>query len=321
MRRSSAAIDDEAARWAARLDRAPLDAAEEARLSAWLAADARHLGAFARAQAVMSSSDRARALGPGLASRAESAPAIPRRRLFGWAAAAAAAAIAAVPGWRAAEALFGGRRLETGLGEVQLVALEDGSRITLDTASEVVTRFDDAARRVRLVSGAALFDVAHDRTRPFIVQAADTEVRAIGTSFSVAVADDGGVKVLVREGLVSVRKTAVPAVATPVAANRATTVPAAAPVPPPVSLPPDEVNRQLAWREGMLAFENERLDAAAAQFARYSELPIRIADPALASRRISGWFSASDPRGFARAAALSLDATFEEDVDGVTLRG
>jgi transmembrane sensor len=71
----------------------------------------------------------------------------------------------------------------------------------------------------------------------------------------------------------------------------------------------------------MLAFENERLDAAAAQFARYSDVPIRISDEALAGRRISGWFSASDPRGFARAAALSLDASLKETPDALVLSG
>jgi transmembrane sensor len=318
-RRTSAAIDEEAARWAARIDRAPLADADAAALAYWLAADTRHLGAFARAQAVLASADRARALGPGLAAPAP-AMALSRRRMFGLAVAAAGVAAAAVPALRLAGTIFGGRRLETRRGEVQLVSLEDGSRITLDTDSRVVTRFDVDARRVELIAGEALFDVARDRSRPFIVRAGDTEVRAIGTSFSVGVRPDGAVKVLVREGLVDVRKVRA-AAGVSVPANRLALVPAQAPVPAPVVLPPDEVSRQLAWREGMLAFENERLDAAAAQFARYSDVPIRISDEALAGRRISGWFSASDPRGFARAAALSLDASLKETPDALVLSG
>jgi transmembrane sensor len=319
VRRISAAIDEEAARWAARLDRGPLEPAEETRLSAWLARDARHLGAYARAQAVLASADRARALGAGLVVPPE-ARAVSRRRLFGWAAAAAAATVAAVPALRFAGQAFGGRRLETRRGEVQLVSLEDGSRITLDTASRVVTRFDADVRRVELVAGEALFDVARDKARPFIVRAADTEVRAIGTSFSVAVRADGAVRVLVREGLVDVRRLRSAAVV-PVGANHVALVSDAAEVPAPTVLPPDEVDRQLAWREGMIAFENERLDVAIAQFARYSDTPIRITDPELAERRISGWFSSSDPRGFARAAALSLDARLRETPEGMMLGG
>ncbi len=69
---------------------------------------------------------------------------------------------------------------------------------------------------------------------------------------------------------------------------------------------------QLAWREGKIAFHGERLDEAAASFARYSELRIVIDDPALARQPVTGLFAANNPAGFARAVATVFDARMRE---------
>ncbi|MGE5502342.1 MAG: DUF4880 domain-containing protein, partial [Ignavibacteriales bacterium] len=53
MGRSSAEIDDAAAEWAARADVGALDPHDAEALNAWLAEDPRHLGAYARAGAVL----------------------------------------------------------------------------------------------------------------------------------------------------------------------------------------------------------------------------------------------------------------------------
>ena len=81
------------------------------------------------------------------------------------------------------------------------------------------------------------------------------------------------------------------------------------------AISPDIVSRELAWREGKIAFEGERLEQAAAEFARYSKTHIEIRDPALAREPVTGLFSASDPLGSAAPSRkysvprLSNDAT------------
>ena len=80
--RPANAIDEQAAAWVAREDRGPLDAGEAAALDAWLQADGRHLGAYARARAVFVRLERSQALGPGFAPlRDAAAPRRSRRRL------------------------------------------------------------------------------------------------------------------------------------------------------------------------------------------------------------------------------------------------
>ena len=81
----------------------------------------------------------------------------------------------------------------------------------------------------------------------------------------------------------------------------------------------DALARTLAWRDGQLAFEGESLAQAAAEFARYTPRHLVVADPALAGRHISGLFAATDPEGFARAAALSFDAQVKIKDDRIVL--
>ena len=78
----SARIDDAAAEWAARADRGVLDPDEARALEEWLAADPRHLGAYARASAVLSHFDKARALGPDFAAEPVERRAPSRRQAF-----------------------------------------------------------------------------------------------------------------------------------------------------------------------------------------------------------------------------------------------
>jgi transmembrane sensor len=65
----------------------------------------------------------------------------------------------------------------------------------------------------------------------------------------------------------------------------------------------DQMHRELAWREGKLAFYGETLEYAAAEFARYSDTRIVFADTRLANAPITGLFAANNPAGFSRAVA------------------
>lgn len=302
-------IDVEAAGWAARIDRGPLEPAQERQFHLWLHEDVRCAGAYARMRALALTSERARALGPDFDPAAFQAPApfMARRTVLQLGGALAASALIAVTGTWAVLRHRG--RFSTGKGETKVVALKDGSVVTLNTASEIQVNYSDAIRAVELIRGEALFDVAKNKARPFVVAAGDTNVRVVGTSFTVRHLDAAPVQVLVREGIVEVFKPAADTVPVRVTANNmAVAAPDGGSSISAMAVPVAQVHRQLAWQNGQLAFEGETLAQAVQEFSRYSDTRIVIDDPALAKEEIAGLFKATDPIGFARTIALSLNA-------------
>ncbi len=294
-------IDIAAAEWVAREDAGPLSPSDAEQLAAWLEADSRHLGAYARMQAIMAKCDR---LGRGnqMPAGIRAPAARSRTRSRGWRMVALAASLAAV-------AVVSMHFIDqergtyaTRIGEISRVALEDGSQVTLNTDSRIRVRFSAGRRDIQLLRGEAMFDVAKDRNRPFTVAAGDTRVVAVGTSFSVRRAPSS-VDVLVREGIVKVQEER--QAFRLVAGNKAL-LPEHRPA---VLAKVDEVevHRELAWRDGMIAFSGETLQQVAQEFARYNTMRIRIADPDIAGLEVVGLFSATDPIGFSRAAAQSMN--------------
>jgi transmembrane sensor len=75
--------------------------------------------------------------------------------------------------------------IATETGEQRFVKLVDGSTLELNSRSRVRIRFSDSERDVDLIEGQALFHVAKDSARPFIVHSGSTSVRAVGTQFDV----------------------------------------------------------------------------------------------------------------------------------------
>ena len=308
---NSRKIDEDAALWVARIDRAPLSPQEQRELGAWLDGDVRRRGAFAKANAVLVQADRARALGPLPAEAAATGARVSRRGLFLGGGGAIAASLGAVA-WLSKGALVRPLLLRTAKGEIRLLPLSDGSSVTLNTNSVLKVAYSASRRDVALVSGEALFDVAKDRQRPFIVRAGDTRVRAVGTSFSVRLEETGAVRVLVREGVVEVTRDGQPTpvrVSADVLAEAASSAAGAgdAGAVSTRQVGAEAVARGLAWRDGMLSFNGESLAEAAAEFDRYSSVRIVIDDPRLGRETLTGLFSVSDPQGFAKAAASALN--------------
>lgn len=310
-------IDAVAAAWVARRDREPLTGAEQAALDAWLAADRRHAGAWARANVVYAQFDRLHALATdfdGAGVRTTSRTTAPQwsinhnRRRFLWLGGAMAAGLAGLSLWRGPAR----RRFVTQLGEVLRVPLEDGSVVTLNSDSVVAVAYSAARRRVKLLRGEALFDVAKDAARPFVVDALRASVTAVGTSFTVQRTPQQGVEVMVREGAVVFAPLLAGVGARPVrlAADTVATASVADAV-RVRTLDASDVQRRLAWQEGMLSFDGDTLAQAAAEFARYSHTRIVIRDPSVATRRVVGRYSATDPAGFAKAVALGMHLQVE----------
>jgi transmembrane sensor len=326
-RETSRDIDQAASSWAARLDRGPLTPEEEEAFEAWLG-DPRSRGALLRAQALSMWSESAQALGSGFDPAAFEAPersrlaGVSRRRALAWTGGAAAAASLAAVG-------FGmpafGAVISTKRGEIRLAPLEDGSTIHLNTESSVRVRYDQDQRLVTLVRGEAYFSVARDEKRPFIVEVDDCRLRTEQAGFRVRKLDKVPVDVLVNQGEVDVARPNLTASPRSLALNANTRLILSDPTerrlsaeqPQPVV--PEAISRELAWREGKLAFEGESLEQAADTFARYSRTRIHIPDPDLAREPVTGLFAASDPVGFSRAIARVFDARLEQDGDDLVL--
>ncbi len=332
IRPTAESIDDIAADWAARLDARPLSLGEQAELEAWLDGDARCLGAYARARAVM----------VVVAPRRREAAAHPSRRALLWGGGGAiAAGVAGAATVIAHQPQPRRWRLESSLGEIRHIPLEDGSHITLNTDSALTVEFGATRRLVRLLRGEAYFEVAKNPERPFIVMGPFVQVRTVGTAYNVRLNDARTMKVDVASGRVALENPPSPLMQSlqamtggwpaatddlsPIymdAGQRATIRLDAASDKMLISIEAvagETLARALAWRDGQLAFEGESLAEAAAEFARYSPRRLVVADRDLAGRHISGLFAATDPDGFARAAALSLGARCRTENDTIVL--
>ena len=319
MRLSSQEVNRQAAEWALKLDAGPLALTEQSALEHWLDSDVRHPGALGRVIATLARVDRLGAIGTGsLPGLMVEEPSVwTRRRLVigsGAAAGLAAATVAGIVQWhdQAPEEFI------TKIGETCTVNLSDGSTITLNTDTKLTVAFTKEARNIRLVRGEAMFHVAKDKARPFVVAAADTMVRAVGTAVNVRLLPQRPIQILVQEGVVEVTQRNMPertrvraGAGTKASVSEGTAIAARL-------VGATQVARDLAWQHGQLEFNNETLAAAAEEFARYSGTKIAV-DPAVADRTITGSFAAKDPVGFARATAAILELRFRVEENQVRI--
>jgi len=333
-RETSSEIDAAAADWALRMDEAALDGKQQAKFERWLSADVRRVGAYARAQAVLVHVKRAKALGTEFEPSSYNSHPLPRdaaeairperpdrpvltrrRMLIGASAVAASGAIAFfVPSDSAVARVY-----ETGRGETRLIPLEDGTTVTLNTQSRISVSLDRAARLVTLERGEALFKVASNKHIPFLVQAGDMSLRAEKATFSVCQLDERPLEVKVCDGSVEMERSSFATRRTHVlGANVRATLSQNGTI-IQRDVPPEAMERELAWQEGMLSFVDTPLSQAAEEFARYSNRRIRIADVAVGAETVTGRFSATNPEGFARAVALGLNLNVRSTPDGITL--
>lgn len=179
--------------------------------------------------------------------------------------------------------------------------LPDGSIVELKGDARIRVDFSDSVRRVHLVSGEAHFKVEKNPQRPFIVSAGSVEFRAVGTAFAVQLGQ-AEVELVVTEGQVAVDQTpapAAPAIALHapqtlalVQAGKRLLVPAATKSQPLAArveaLAAPQLKERMAWRVPRLEFSATPLGDALTLFNQHSATRIQLADPALASLRVSG---------------------------------
>ena len=218
----------------------------------------------------------------------------------GWALAASLvlAVAAGMFGWQQWQSR-GVQHYVTAIGGKATVPLRDGSRLELNTDTALRAEVDAEKRVVWLLKGEAFFDVAHDKTRPFIVFAGDRRITVLGTRFAVR-HDGPRVEVVVEDGRVKVEANTPQPKAAPTIATRGKRVIAEADNTQLAEAPAPELQRELAWRRGLLIFDNTPLVEAAREFNRYNTQQLKVEGPGASTTRISGSFEATNLDAFAR---------------------
>jgi transmembrane sensor len=212
----------------------------------------------------------------------------------------------------------------TGIGEQRSITLDDGSVVQLNSRSTIAVRLSSTERDVDLIEGQALFQVAHDAARPFIVRSGSMAIRAVGTQFDVNRLRTATV-VTVLEGRVQL-KGIVPwftrAIPTWPGAANAPVYQGAALVSAGERATFDHrggvaletkanVAAATAWLHRELVFQGEPLSEIIEEFNRYSQVPIILADPSLGDMRVNAVFHTTSPESLLR---------FVSRLDGVQLK-
>jgi transmembrane sensor len=210
-------------------------------------------------------------------------------------------------------AQFRGTVFQTGVGAQQIVRLEDGSLLRLNTDSKVTVRFSRDERRVQLVRGEGYFEVAHDAARPFIVMAGSARVRAVGTKFDVRRTGET-TRVTLVEGRVQVSR-ATQARTWTLDPNQQITVNGVATPPRPV-----DAAETTSWTTGQLRFRETPLAAAVDEVNRYSRRKITLDADHLSDVRVNGVFETGNTQAFVSAVTDLFDLEAVTTSDGLILR-
>ena len=223
----------------------------------------------------------------------------------------------------------------TAVGDYREVELSDGTMVKLNTDSRIEIAYDDKKRKVRLLTGEAFFDVAHNPARPFFVYAGEKYVRVVGTAFVVRLIEND-FEVTVMQGRVELAETtkitgaahrktspktkespaggpAAPLAPITLKAGQSISISAMQKVSAIVALTERDLQRELSWQEGLHDFSNTPLEEVVKEMSRHSPLQIEIADPALHGLKFGGIFRTGETQPLLDA----LESSFGIDVEYV----
>jgi transmembrane sensor len=236
----------------------------------------------------------------------EIVPAItPRPRMPAWLAHAAAVVLVVASGASAwlQEAPTAWDSYSSRTDAVRSTTLPDGTEVQLDRDSIVATSMDAHGRRIEVLRGGALFDVAHDVSRPLSVRLGPNELQDIGTVFDAHYSADGG-RVTVVSGTVKVwqRGNTDLAWTRPRSLLAELTAGQEATMHVDGSLDVVDRHADLAhsteWLPADIHFERSSVADVARRFNAYSTRPLLIEDASIGATLISGRFHARDMDSF-----------------------
>ena len=314
--------------WAARLQSLELSRHEQQAFDAWLMSDPRNAEEYARCNKIGYLAAQLR-LSPALV---ESLPAYaalqrkrqPRRRFATALAGATAFCLVSLGVYLILPALDLyplTSVIATAHGEQRQIPLQDGTRIHVNTESKIRVAYSATERRVELQSGEAFFEVTKDAARPFVVKMGHSEIRVIGTKFSVR-QEGSRLVVVVSEGKVNV----IPDIDRHLAD-----------LPDKVALLPNQellldlsrgsvqvasvnAERASAWHKGTIDFDSATLEEVIADVNRYARQEFVIRDDRLKSIRLSGRFNIGDIDSVKFALASGFGITAMESGDKILLQ-
>ncbi len=174
---------------------------------------------------------------------------------------------------------------ETPTGQTRVITLADGTHIRLNAASKIVVSLGRDARRVQMADAEAVFDVAHDTKRPFLISVGDRQIRVVGTEFNLRHRADL-VDLTVLRGIVEVR----PAEALDATPTRVTVGQELIHTAGQTAwlLKVSDPDQAFAWTNGQLIYRDQPLSDVAADLSRRFAMPVRTADAKTAAVRFSG---------------------------------
>lgn len=297
-----ALLSEQAAGWFVRLVANDLSARERREYLAWLKVSSRHVEALLdiyryhgygrkaklqmRASPDSDPGENVIPFGPrGMTVIHQQTRQMKRRRMRHMKIAAAVAGVVftVVAGWTVKTTYFD-KRIATGPGQWDRAMLSDGSVLRIGPNTKLHWSFDDSQRTIVLSEGEAVFEVAKDPSRPFVVTTHIGDVRAVGTEFGVSLMNTSTAVVTVAHGKVAVSKHDDARVTTIERASVAELVEdqqiilsygGAQPV------KQVDASRELQWATGYYEFRGETVREAIEQFNRRNRLKVVMSDPVI----------------------------------------
>ena len=327
--KSDKEIVSEACAWVAQLESGNLSASDLAALREWMGrspAHAREIHAIAGLSGQLSILAE---FAPSLEASVSVGNRLRKSFRIGGIAFPAFAAIAAfviVSGVVISAYLYNGNAApniyKTTIGEYRTIALVDGTTVSLNTDTQIEVDYNDSERRVRLINGEALFEVASNPKRPFVVYSENAVAEAVGTSFVVRL-KEAVTELAVVEGVVAFSKlplsmerlppsgakepsreklpTAIPPLERVIVkagqaltSTELTTVTVLAEEPNIPVLTERDLQRKLSWTDGFLEFSETPLEDVVYELTRHNDISIEIADPDLRDLKFGGIFRTGD---------------------------
>ncbi|MEK6763093.1 MAG: FecR family protein [Nitrospirota bacterium] len=312
-------LAEEAIAWFTRLRSDRCSAEARRAFESWRSQSPAHAIAFEEACALWNDP----ALGSAAALRAQSSGVIYGRERassgsFRWltrlAAAAAVAGVLVTAGLQLDIPLRLTSDYNTSTGERQVVQLSDRSTVTLNARSAISTEFDVASRRVHLLKGEALFQVAHDTEKAFVVDSRHITTRAVGTEFLVR-EELEGIRVTVIEGIVELAPAQPGWAPIRLSVGKQVSVGANGP-----GLVRDiDVASASAWLRGRLVVNDARLGDVLEELRRYYPGTIQIWDSSVNDIRVSGSYNLTDPARVFTTLAETLPIRMARITDRVVI--
>jgi transmembrane sensor len=202
--------------------------------------------------------------------------------------------------------------METGRGETREISFPSGTRVVLAAMSRLRTPRGETSPSEVELEGEAFVELGARQRRPFVLRMRGAEVVDRGTAFVAReYLSDTLVRVAVVQGRVEIRAAGAGARSR----GRSVTAGEVARMSPgdaQLLVERGNVERELAWMRGDLAFEATPLPELARTLERWLEVDIRIADSSMATRRFTGRLRTRSVSEVGEILAAVLDARVEQ---------